>query len=123
MSAILTTYEEFTIFERMECHPAWQGNIPGLDAEKLLRGKTTPFLYIIRKGEDSLDVSKRNYYITFLMSDLSIKHQPLIITITRNGWCYEQGGNGGPYKELSIDSVLHCIMHCEEGQPIALLNQ
>jgi len=122
MSAILNKHEEFTIFERMECHPTWQGNVPGLDAEKLLRGKHTPFLYLIREGEPSNDVNKRHYYVTFLMSDLSVKHQPLIITAGQNGWRYENHGAGGPYKELSIDSVLHCIMHCEEGQPVAFLN-
>ncbi len=120
MSAILNKREDFTIFEGMESHPTWQGNIPGLDAEKLLRGKKVPFLFLIREGESSKIENQRNYYITFVMQDLSIKHQPLVITVGDDGWCYENTRPGGPYTNLSIAPVLHLIMHCEEGEPTPL---
>lgn len=121
MSAIINKLEYFSIFDGMESHPTWRGNIPGLAAEKLLRGNKTPFTYLIRQGESSQDENVRNYYVTFVMRDLEIKHQPLVITKGHDSWCYENKRPGGPYKNASIDSVIHLIMHCEENEPKAFV--
>jgi len=118
MSAILQNTMEGTILQDIECHRAWYGNIPGLDAEKMVRGRKIPYLYLLRAGEKS---SKRNevyYYVTFLLADLSVRHQPIVIILMPEGWYYENHGAGGPYIDASIDDVLHQIMHCQRGDPI-----
>lgn len=100
----------------IQCHPAWIGHIPGLtglQAEKMLRGKKTPYLYVVRPGE-----CDGSYYITFVHRDLTVRHQPFVITETVNGWCYENATAGGPYNEINIDLVLHLIMHCESDEAI-----
>jgi len=93
----------------IELHPAWLGAISGLKAEKLLRGQKTPYLYLLRAGEHEND-----YYVTYLLPDLSIKHQPFVITHTNFGWVFENGGVGGPFTNNSIDDVIHLIMHCDQ---------
>ena len=90
-------------------HPAWHGRMSGLPAEKLLRGEK-PYLYILRAGENEMD-----YYVTFVLPDLSIKHQPYVITLSPEGWYYENFNGGGPFTNASIDDVLHLIMHCDKG--------
>jgi hypothetical protein len=92
-------------------HPAWLGSVSGLKAEKLLRGRKTPYLYVLRAGEREHD-----YYVTFVLPDLTIKHQPFVITYSPEGWCYENMGPGGPYQEELIDDVLHLIMHCKKEE-------
>lgn len=91
----------------IEQHPAWIGTISGLKAEKLLRGHTTPYLYLLRSGE-----YEGNYYVTYLLPDFTIKHQPFVIITTHEGWWFENGGVGGPFTKSRIDDVLHLIMHC-----------
>lgn len=111
MSAILKEQMLSSIFEEIAMHPTWQGHVSGLNAEKMLRGLTTPYLYLLRSGEHAGD-----YYVTFVASDLSIKHQPFIITLSPEGWHYANGGGGGPYIEASINDVLHEIMHCSKEE-------
>ena len=116
MSTNLKLKEDFTIFDKIESHLSWKGSIAGLSAEKLLRGKKTPFLFLIRQGEPSVTQNEKNYYITFVTEDLTIKHQPLVISDTTSGWCYENCKPGGPYTQFTIDDVLHLIMKCEQGE-------
>ena len=123
MSAILNKVEEFTIFEAITCHPAWHGNISGLAAEKMLRGQKTPYLFIIRKGENNASETEDNYYVSFVLPDLTIHHQPVVITQTTSGWCYENGKPGGPYNYLSFDPVVHQIMHCEQDQCVPFIRK
>lgn len=106
---------ESSIIQGIEAHPAWHGRMSGLDAEKLLRGRKIPYLYILRDGEYEMD-----YYVTFVLPDLSIRHQPFVITVAPEGWSFEQGGQGGPFAStVSIDDVLHLMMHCGKQAPIA----
>ena len=109
MSAILkqNNNEVSPIVQEIESHPAWHGRMSGLSAEKLLRGRKTPYLFILRAGEYETD-----YYVTFVLPDLTIKHQPFVITTTQEGWYFENSGSGGPFTTASIDDVLHLIMHC-----------
>ena len=112
MSTILQEYANHlsSIEQEIANHPAWHGKMSGLPAEKLLRGRKTPYLYILRKGENEMD-----YYVTFVLPDLSIKHQPFTIAVTPEGWHYENLSAGGPFTTASIDDVLHLIMHCGKG--------
>lgn len=98
-------------------HPAWLGYVSGLKAEKLLRGKKTPYLYVLRAGENHLD-----YYVTFVRRDGAIEHRPFSITLSSEGWSYENLGGGGPYREASIEDVLHRIMHCDQGDNVPFIN-
>lgn len=117
MSAESKKLQEFTIFEGITCHPAWHGNIPGLHAEKMLRGLDIPYLYILRKGELSTKENEEHYYVSFILPDFSIKHQPVVVSIGPEGWFYENGGPGPkPYQNYTLEPVLHLIMHCEEGK-------
>lgn len=113
MTAILVERNEVSIFEEIQKHPAWKGRLSGLTAEKLLRGRKTPYLYLLRAGEFESE-NAIDYYVTFIAPDLSIHHQAFVITNTAEGWSYEQGGNGGPYTKASINDVLHLIMHCHK---------
>lgn len=110
----MTALLEFTassIEQDIINHPTWLGRVSGLKAEKMLRGKKTPYLYVVREGECEGD-----YYVTFVLPDLSIKHQPFVITVAPEGWYYENVQGGGPYTEASIDDVLYLIMHCKKGE-------
>ncbi|MBS0622458.1 MAG: hypothetical protein JSR80_05835 [Verrucomicrobia bacterium] len=119
MTAFLDIVDHGSIMQEILLHPAWHGEIRGLEAEKKLREKKTPYLYLLRAGE-KISKEETDYYVTFLLPDFSIKHQPFIIRETSGEWSYEQGGSGGPYIEGSIDDVLHEIMHCDREQCVPL---
>lgn len=122
MSACLAFLNTASILEDIVLHPSWHGEIRGLDAEKLLRGSQTPYLYLIRTGEKGTQ-NEINFYISFVLPDLSVRHQPVVITIAPEGWYYENGMPGGPYLDATIDDVLHLIMHCNKEQCIPLLEE
>lgn len=127
MSALSKKLHKFTIFEGITCNPAWHGNMTGIDAERTLRNlegnQKVPFLYILRKGEPSTKENEEHYYVSFLLPDLSVKHQALVVFMGNDGWCYENTKPGGPYQNLSLDPVLHLIMHCEEGECIPFVKR
>lgn len=112
----LTTLSE--VDAEIQNHAAWLGNVSGLKAEKMLRGLNIPYLYVLRAGEMSDDETQTHYYVTFIQKDGSVKHQPFVITITSEGWCWENLGCGGPCAscETFNTTALHKIMHCEEGE-------
>lgn len=116
MSAVKKHLESL-IHEEIRSHKAWFGNISGLTAEKFLRNRKTPYLFMLREGEQSND-TQADYYVTFILPDLTIKHQPFVITTTVAGWEWENTGGGGAPPEASIEEVLYLIMHCEKSQPI-----
>lgn len=121
MQVVLNTMNkdsiQYSIYEEIEQHPAWIGSTSGLKAEKILRGRKRPYLYLLRQGEFEND-----YYVTFVHPDFSIKHTPFIITTTLEGWHYENASGGGPYTDASIDDVLHLIMHCHKDECAPLMN-
>jgi hypothetical protein len=119
MSALLNKSIEDAIHEEIRSHIAWHGDMSGLTAEKRLRERKTPHLYLIRAGEIDRGDHK-DYYVSFILEDLTIKHQPFTITETAEGWYYENMGGGGPYNQASILDVLHLIMHCQKEEIIPL---
>lgn len=100
---------------QIQLHRAWLGQVTGLKAEKMLRRKK-PYAYVLRAGE-----GENNYYVTFSHPDGSVRHQPFTVTETVEGWYYENHNSGGPYKDGTIDDVLHLIMHCEKEECASLL--
>lgn len=116
MTAILKEHTsksyKHAVIQEIETHESWQGHISGLEAEKLLREKKTPYLYMLRSGENEGD-----YYVTYVLPDLSIKHQPFIITINNEGWYCQNTGNFGTLTTASFDDILHLIMHCRKLEP------
>ena len=102
---------EVRVYEQIESHVAWYGNISGLVAEKMLEGRQRPFLYMLRKGEDLGD-----YYISFILPDFSVKHQPFVIRMIPNGWEAENGTTTICPPEKSIEDVLHLMMHCAQSE-------
>lgn len=113
MSANVRKPLEHSIHRDIQNHSAWYGNISGLKAEKMLRGRKTPYLYLLRAGENTIG-NETDYYVSFILPDLTIKHQPFIITLTSEGWYYENYSAGGPYAQESIEDVLHLMMHCQQ---------
>jgi hypothetical protein len=120
MTALLQ--EEVLADAGVEHDVAWMHPVTGLEAEKLLRGQK-PFTFILRTGEKeaaselaALD-DLTNYYVTFVDATGHVRHQPFTIIKTEHGWCYENGGYGGPYNRESIQDVLHKIVHadCKEN--------
>jgi len=120
MSAILRENSAYQIHDEIKSHPAWKGSVSGLTAEKMLRGKDRPYLYVLRTGETEHE-NESDYYVTFIHSDLTVRHQPFVITTTPEGWCYENASPGGHYSYHShtINDVLHLIMHCSKKEPLA----
>lgn len=115
MSAVLRKTVFSAINLEIKTHIAWKGRLSGLQADKMLRNQTTPYLYILREGENESE-EQTDYYVSFVLPDLSIKHQPFVITIVPEGWYYENSGAGGPFTDMvSIDEVLHLMMHCPQG--------
>lgn len=90
---------------------AWLGHISGLKAEKMLRGHQNPYLYVLREGEHEGD-----YYVTYVLPNQRIFHQPFVISETETGWYYENSGGSAITAETRLDEILHLIMHCEKGQ-------
>ncbi|MGA8164002.1 MAG: hypothetical protein WB791_03135, partial [Waddliaceae bacterium] len=78
-------------------------------------GSRHPYIYLLRGGEYQQG-SETDYYVTYVLPDFSIKHTPFVITVTPEGWYFEQGGGGGPYMHTSIDDVIHLILHCEKEE-------
>lgn len=112
MSAVFETLNEcYSVEKNIQLHAAWLGKISGLKAEKLLRGRKKPFLYILRAGEEEQD-----YYVTFVLPNFAIKHQPFTLCDTEEGWSFVNGGCGGPFQNAIIDDVLHLIMHCRKEE-------
>ena len=114
-------FSEPFIHEEIRAHQAWYGSISGLVAEKMLRDRKTPYLFMLREGEKRTEF-EADYYVTFLSSDLTVKHQPFVVTVTLAGWEWENGCPGGAPPEASIDYALPFIMHCKKSQPIPLYN-
>lgn len=119
MSTLTKKMNHSLIHDEIKSHKAWYGSVSGLIAEKMLRGRQTPYLFILRKGENETEV-KADYYVSFILPDLSIRHQPFIITLTPEGWDWENTGGGGCPPEASIEDALYLMMHCEKQQPIPL---
>lgn len=118
MTALLKSESITSVFNEVLNHPAWMGDIAGLPAEKMLRGKKTPFLFILRKGETSVVDHEENYYVTYLDAELIVRHQPLILTETLEGYYFENGGSGGPFVDVTIDQIIPLVIHCEQGESI-----
>ncbi len=95
-------------------HSAWVGAISGLEAEALLKGQSR-FTYVLRAGETYL-----NYYVSFIGSDNSLRHQPFKIIITQNGWFCMNGNGTGPFLNTPFLEILHLVMHCGKGECKAL---
>ncbi|MBA3958013.1 MAG: hypothetical protein H0X51_06440 [Parachlamydiaceae bacterium] len=102
-----------TPFLQLQQHPAWLGRVSGLKAEKMLRGRRKPYLYVLRAGESDF-----NYYITFILPDFSVTHQPFMISQEAGEWsvCNEQSY---PISGIPISDVIHVLMKCkkDEGLP------
>lgn len=107
---------EYDIEKSIVSHPAWAGNICGLEGETFINGKP-PYSFLLRQGEKN-----SHYYITFMAADGSIRHQPFCIIYSREGWYCQQGGRYGPFIIQAIDDLIHQIIHCkpEECRPIDL---
>jgi len=106
-----------SIEQEIRNHQAWLGKVSGLKAEKLLRGRKTPYLYVLRVGE-----CEQDYYVTYVADDFSIRHQPFVLWTTADGWFFEQGGGGGPFTEATIDDVIHLMMHCGKDACVPFIN-
>lgn len=120
MTAMVNAENSKTIFQEIEEHSAWIGAVSGLSAEKMLRGKQIPYLYLLRAGEQSKKANEKNYYVTFLDSELSVRHQPLVVTEQMDRRLFE---NGGIYMGASIEDVIHLVLHCEKDQSAPLQQQ
>lgn len=95
-------------------HPAWYGNITGLESESLLKDKAAYF-YLLRKGEQA-----SHYYLSFVDGHLLIRHQPFAIIYQDEGWYCRQGIGYGPFITQTISDLIHRIMHCapEDCKPV-----
>lgn len=100
----------FSIEAEVESHPAWHGCLAGLEAEDLLKGHS-PFVFLLRAGE-----KQSHYYVSFVLPDLTIKHQPVWVYDTPQGWCYRNLILDGPFMHTRFEDVIHAIMHCRSDE-------
>lgn len=119
MSAISKQINICSIEHAIQLHPAWQGYISGLTAEKLLRNQKKSYLYVLRAGE-----SENDYYVTFTHPDGSVRHQAFTITVAPEGWYYENGTPAGPFQhtDATIDDVIYKMIYCEKEECAPLTN-
>lgn len=98
------------VASEIHSNPAWVGTVSGLQAEAIIKGQNR-FVYLLRAGEiDS------NFYITFIDSDYTIRHQPFKIITTSSGWFCINGQAGGPFLNVPFVEVVHLIMHCQKNE-------
>jgi hypothetical protein len=119
MSALLQKQFIGSLFPEIEQHAAWVGNVSALQIEKVLKQYSTPYLYALRAGEN-----KGDYYVTYIDPNAQhnkIVHRPFVVTLTSEGWYYENSGGGGPYIDCTIDEVIHFIMHCKEWECVPFI--
>lgn len=116
MTTILQHEMSTDILEDIAHHPAWVGNVAGLAAEKRLRG-AAPYTYLLRAGEYA-----HHYYVTYVMPDMTVRHQPFVITLRQGEWYCENGGTTGPHTKESISDVIHFVMHCKQEECTPLVN-
>lgn len=116
LSSLREDHPQAPIELEIQNHPAWLGRVSGLKADKMLRGQKRGFLYILREGEQ-----KGNYYISYTLPNLTIKHQPFNLNFTSEGWSYENSNSAGLYAGATIDEVLHLIMNCEKSECLPLV--
>lgn len=116
-----TIFRSSFITQDILSHPAWHGEIRGLNADKLLRG-ASPYTYLLRQGESSTE-NEIDYYVSFVLPDSTIRHQPFVVTIHPWGWSCENSVGCGPFVYEGINDALYLMMHCSKGEPIALVFQ
>jgi hypothetical protein len=87
-------------------HPAWHGDISGVECEDLLRG-LIPGSYLLREGE-----RKFQYYLSFVIGDsFSFKHQPFLI-IDNNSQMVLGYRNGAHRWVSSLKDLIPMVLHC-----------
>ncbi len=96
-------------------HPAWHGEMIGLDCENLLRGKPT-FSYLLRSGE-----VRFHYYLSYVVeSPFQYKHQPFMVSLeeSRLGWGYRNLHNWWASK---LEDLIPLILHQPKEQCLPIL--
>jgi hypothetical protein len=90
--------------EEIRSHSAWNEKLQKEESDK------EPFTYILRGGE-----KEHAYFITYVKTDLSIKHQRFVLELDRKGWYYRNGYTDGPAEILSKDlqELISMMMHCD----------
>jgi hypothetical protein len=87
-------------------HPAWHGDISGVECEDLLRG-LIPGSYLLREGE-----RKFQYYLSFVIGDsFSFKHQPFLI-IDNNSQMVLGYRNGAHRWVSNLEDLIPMVLHC-----------
>ncbi len=100
--------------KEIETHVAWHGKISGMYCEALLR-EHSAFTYLLRTGEE-----EGHFYLSFVQSPLSFKHQPFVIRFSVKGWFYQNGYTG---ITPDLDELISLIMHCSSEQCRPLVKQ
>ena len=95
-------------------HPAWYGNLSGIECENFLRG-LVPGSYLLREGE-----RKFQYYLSFVIGDsFTFKHQPFLIVMDtlQPIWGYR---NGSYHWASKLEKLIPLVLHCrpEECYPV-----
>ncbi len=96
-------------------HPAWHGEVSGLEAEGLLRRQKS-FTYLLRQGE-KID----QFYLSYIKGT-DLLHLPFTIDYSSMQWFYR---NDWPHFATHLATFIPEIMHQEatECQPLAQIAQ
>ena len=86
-------------------HPAWHGDLTGLEAEGLLNNQPSG-TFLLRQGE-----KEDHYYISYVVES-TFSHLPIKIEGPTNQWFYK---NGFPHFGNNLKGFIPEIMHRDEA--------
>jgi hypothetical protein len=92
--------------DEMTQHPAWHGDLTGMEAESLLRFQPAG-TYLLRQGERT-DL----FYLSFVIGT-ELSHLPIKIDSSSHQWFYL---NSTPHYAHDLTSFIPEIMHREEAE-------
>jgi hypothetical protein len=92
--------------DELMSHPAWQGEVSGLEAEALLRQHDS-FTYLLRQGEKA-----DQFYLSYI-NGTDLLHLPFTIDYSSLQWFYR---NSWPHFAADLKAFIPEIMHRDEAE-------
>ncbi len=94
------------MMDEMISHPAWLGDMTGVEAETLLRQKPS-FTYLLRQGE------KGDHFYLSYVNGTNFIHLPITILYSTHQWFYQ---NSYPHFAKDLVTFIPDIMHQEAAE-------
>lgn len=92
--------------DEVKAHPAWRDDISLCEAAALLKNYA-PFTYVLSPGMD-----QNHFFLSFVDSDLVVKHRNIRILIYQKDWRLK---NGASTSYESIVPLIPSCLRCSEN--------